>query len=219
MVVIDCDLQHPPLKIVEMYRLWQEGFEIIEGVKNSRGEEGKLHSLSAGLFYSLISKATGIDMKNASDFKMLDRKAAMVLVEMRERNAFFRALSSWIGFKTTQVSFDVQERGAGESKWSTMALIRYAIRNLASFSTVPMQLVTILGVVMFIISIVFGSVALIQKVRGDALAGFTTVIVLVLFASSIVMISLGIIGYYIAKIYEEVKDRPKYIISSSCGES
>lgn len=215
-VVIDCDLQHPPEKIVDMYRLWEKGYEIVEGQKSSRGTEGKLHTFAAKMFYSLISAATGFDMANASDFKLLDRKAMTVLINMREKNAFFRALSSWIGFNTTYIEFDVQERECGQSKWSTSSLIKYAINNISSFSSVPMQIVTVLGVIMFVVSLVLGGIALIQKICGQALEGFTTVILIQLFSSSIVMISLGIIGYYIAKIYEEIKDRPRYIISETC---
>lgn len=218
-VVIDCDLQHPPEKIAEMYRLWEQGYEIIEGQKSSRGTEGKLHTLAAKTFYSVISAATGFDMANASDFKLLDRKAVNVLINMREKNAFFRALSSWIGFKTTHIKFDVQDREAGESKWSTLSLTKYALSNISSFSTAPMQIVTVLGVIMLLISFVLGVVALAQKICGQALEGFTTVILIQLFSSSIVMISLGIIGYYIAKIYEEIKGRPRYIIAETCGEA
>lgn len=217
-VVIDCDLQHPPEKIVEMYHLREQGYEIIEGQKSSRGTEGKLHTLAAKTFYSVISAATGFDMANASDFKLLDRKAVNVLINMREKNAFFRALSSWIGFKTTHIEFDVQDREAGESKWSTLALTKYALSNISSFSTAPMQIVTVLGVIMLLISFVLGVVALAQKICGQALEGFTTVILIQLFSSSIVMISLGIIGYYIAKIYEEIKGRPRYIIADTCGD-
>lgn len=217
-VVIDCDLQHPPEKIVEMYRLWEQGYEIIEGQKVSRGTEGKLHTLAARTFYSIIGSATGFDMANASDFKLLDRKAVNVLVNMQEKNAFFRALSSWIGFKTTHVAFNVCEREAGESKWSTVALIRYALSNISSFSTAPMQLVTVLGVIMLLVSLILGTVSLVQKICGQALEGFTTVILIQLFSSSIIMLSLGIIGYYIAKIYEEIKGRPRYIIADTCGD-
>lgn len=217
-VVIDCDLQHPPEKIVDMYRLWEQGYEVIEGRKASRGEEGKLHRLGAKMFYSLISAATGFDMENASDFKLMDRKAVNVLKNMNERNAFFRALSSWIGFKTTYVEFEVQEREAGESKWSARSLIKYALSNIASFSTAPMQIVTVLGLIMFVVSLVIGGISLVQKICGQAMEGFTTVILIQLFASSIIMISLGIIGYYIAKIYEEIKGRPRYIISDTCGD-
>ena len=104
--VIDCDLQHPPEKIVDMYRLWQEGYEVIEAVKAHRGREGLLHRFAAKCFYQLISRATGIDMMRASDFKLLDRKAVNVLLQLQEKDIFFRALSSWIGFKTTQIEFN-----------------------------------------------------------------------------------------------------------------
>lgn len=217
-VVIDCDLQHPPEKIVEMYRLWQQGYEVIEGRKNSRGDETLMHSFAARTFYSIISKATGIDMSKASDFKLLDRKAVNVLLNMRESNAFFRALSSWIGFKATEVQYDVREREAGKSKWTTKALTKYALTNISSFSTAPMQIVTILGGIMLIVAVVFGAIALVQKCIGVALGGFTTLILLLLFTGSIIMLSLGIIGFYIARIYEEIKGRPRYIISEECGK-
>lgn len=215
-VVIDSDLQHPPEKIVEMYRLWEQGYEI-EGRKASRGAESHAHGLAARAFYSLISRATGIDMANASDFKLLDRKAVNVLINMRERNAFFRALSSWIGFKTVSIPFDVQKRAGGSSKWSTPALAKYAVDNIASFSAAPMQLVTLLGGIMLLVSLVLGTIALVQKFSGRALGGFTTVILIQLFSSSIIMISLGVIGYFISKIYEEVKGRPRYIVTDTCG--
>ena len=108
--VMDCDLQHPPETLIEMYHLWEEGYEVIEGVKHSRGKESALHRASAGLFYKIISRAVKIDMTRASDFKLLDRKAVDALLAMPERNLFFRALSSWIGYRTTQVEFDVRER-------------------------------------------------------------------------------------------------------------
>lgn len=217
-VIIDCDLQHPPEKIIEMYRLWEQGYEIIEGKKTNRGTESRFHSFAAKAFYSIISSAIGIDMSNASDFKLLDQKAVKVLINMRERNAFFRALSSWIGFKTIQIDFDVQKREAGVSKWTTLSLAKYALNNISSFSTAPMQIVTILGIIMLVISIILGGIAFIQKISGHALEGFTTVILIQLFSSSIIMISLGIIGYYIARIYEEIKGRPRYIISAVCGK-
>src|SRR5699024_7813743 len=115
--VMDCDLQHPPEKVVEMYRLWQKGYQVVEGVKASRGKESPLHTSAARSFYSMISRATGVDMSRASDFKLLDRRAVDTLLAMREKNAFFRALSSWIGFSTAQVEFEVQPRLEGKSKW------------------------------------------------------------------------------------------------------
>ncbi len=212
-VVIDCDLQHPPLTLVEMYGLWKEGYEVVEGVKSDRGEESKAHGFAAKTFYSIISKSVKIDMSRASDFKLMDRKALDALLAMPERNTFFRALSSWVGFKTTYVEYEVAERFDGETKWSTKSLVKYAIDNISSFSTVPMQLVTILGSVIFVISIIFSIISLVQKIMGVSTSGFTTVILLLGFIGSIIMISLGIIGYYIAKIYNEVKGRPRYIVS------
>ena len=216
-VVLDCDLQHPPEKILEMYRLWQQGWQVVEGVKISRGKESPLHTLAAKTFYRFLSGATRIDMSHASDFKLLDRRAVDVLVAMREKNAFFRALSSWIGFDTAQVEFEVQPRAAGESKWSLRSLTRYAVTNLASFSTAPLQIVTILGVLVFLCSLVLGCWSLRQKINGQALEGFTTVILLLLLIGSALMVCLGILGYYIAKIYEEIKDRPRYIVADDCG--
>lgn len=215
--VIDCDLQHPPEKLVDMYRLWQKGYQVVEGVKISRGKESPMHTLAAKTFYAAISNSTGIDMSRASDFKLLDRRAVDTLLAMREKNAFFRALSSWIGFRTTQVEFQVQPRTKGESKWSLRSLIRYAFTNLTAFSSAPLQLVTLLGVLVFFGSIILGVHSLWKKLTGQALEGFTTVILLLLLIGSILMICLGIIGYYIAKIYEEIKDRPRYIISQDCG--
>ena len=156
-------------------------------------------------------------MQRASDFKLPERKAVTVLLNTKEKNAFFRALSSWIGFKTTQIEFDVQERTEGESKWSPWSLVKYAVSNISSFSTAPMQIVTILGCVMLGASVVLSMHTIYQKVVGVALDGFTTVILLQLFTGSVVMISLGIIGYYIAKIYEEVKGRPRYVVAEVCG--
>ena len=216
--VIDCDLQHPPEKLVEMYRLWEQGFEVIEGVKSDRGKESIMHRFAAKTFYAIISRATGIDMSRASDFKLLDRKAVNVILTMREKRAFFRALSSWVGFRTTEVSYEVRERTAGESKWSTWSLMKYAVSNITAFTAMPLHLVTVFGVLTLLTSVVLGIIALVQKIAGTALGGFTTVIILLLFLGSLIMISLGIIGYYVGNIYEEIKDRPRYIIADSCGE-
>ncbi len=213
-VVIDCDLQHPPEKIVEMYRLWEKGYEIVEGIKRERGQEKKTYRVGAKIFYSVISRMAGFDMANSSDFKLLDRKVVDVLNRMPEKG-FFRAISYWVGYNKTTVEYDVAERVDGQSKWTSRGLIKYALSNISSYSTAPMQTVTVLGVVMLIISVIFGIWALIDKIIGRALEGMTTVIIITIFIGSIIMISLGIIGYYIARIYEEIKGRPKYIISSS----
>lgn len=218
-VVMDCDLQHPPETIVEMYRLWQQGYEVVEGVKRTRGKESVFHKMSAGLFYKMISKAVKIDMSRASDFKLMDRRAVEALLEMPERNAFFRALSSWIGFKTVSVEFDVHEREVGESKWSTKSLIRYAISNIVSFSSAPMMLVGFTGILGFLFAVILGIQTLVNYFSGNAVEGFTTVILLILIMGSFILMGMGVIGYYIAKIYEEVKCRPRYIISKKIGKN
>lgn len=216
---IDCDLQHPPEKLVEMYRMWEDGYEVVEGVKSDRGKESIAHRAFAKLFYALISRATKVDMSRASDFKLLDRKAVNVILTMREKRAFFRALSSWVGFRTGEVSYEVQERAAGESKWSTWSLVKYALSNITAFTALPLNIVTFLGVITLIVSAVMGVVALVQKFMGIALGGFTTVIILLLLIGSLIMISLGIIGYYVGCIYEEIKDRPRYVVAEVCEKT
>ena len=190
-VVMDCDLQHPPAVIREMYRLWKEGFSIVEGVKKDRGSENIIHKLMAKIF-------SNIDLKDASDFVLVDRSVVKALVSMPEAAPFFRGLSRWVGFKSVKVPFDVADRKLGVSKWSTGGLIKYAIHNITIFSADPLQLVTVMGVIFIFASIFLG--------------GFTTVIGLILLTGGIIMISLGIIGIYISQIYDEVKDRPRYII-------
>lgn len=160
-----------------------------------------------------MSRATGFNMENASDFKLLDRKAVESVLSMPERSMFFRATSSWVGFKSTSVLFEVQEREAGESKWSTGSLIRYAFRNIVAFTTLPLQFVTIGAGGCFICSLLLLIYSLVRYFTGHAVEGYTTLLIVMLFIGSAVMMSLGIIGYYIARIYEEVKRRPRYIVS------
>lgn len=218
-VVMDCDLQHPPETVVEMYRLWEQGYLVVESVKRSRGKESKLHTFAAGTFYRLMSMAVKIDMAKASDFKLLDRKVVDALLRMPEHNSFFRALSSWVGYKATSIEFDVQERVEGESKWSVKSLISYAVNNITSFSAVPMQFVAVLGVFTLLITFVVGIQTLVRFLTGNAVQGFTTVILLILLMSSILMISLGIIGYYLSKMFDELKGRPKYLVQEIVGRN
>lgn len=212
-VVIDCDLQHPPEYIPKMYKLWLDGNEIVEGVKLSRGKESFFYHFFSELFYKIISWLSEIDMHNASDFKLLDEKAVQALMTMPERHTFFRALSTWIGFKSTIIEYEVKPREFGQSKWSYFKLLKYALSNITSFSSAPMQFVTVLGVLFSLFAVMLGVQALYFNLIGKAAEGFTTVIILLLIVGSIVMLSLGIIGYYIAKIYEEIKQRPRYLIS------
>ena len=211
-IVMDCDLQHPPEVIPGMYELWQEGYEVVEGIKKSRGKESIFHGMSAGIFYGIMSKMMKMDMRSSSDFKLLDRKVVSVLLGLGERNTFFRALSFWAGFRSAKVEYEVQERAYGSSKWSFRSLLRYAVSNVTSFSTIPLQMITMMGVVSILFSIVLALQTLIKYLAGTAVEGFTTVILLILIIGGFIMISLGIIGHYLARIYEEVKGRPRYII-------
>lgn len=209
---LDADLQHPPALLAEMYKKWKEGFDVVEGVKTDRGNEGLFHRLFTKVFYSFISKAVGMDMRNSSDYKLLDRKVIDELKKLRERNTFFRALSFWVGFKKTTVFYDVQERSRGISKWSTRSLFKYAINNVICFSYAPLNIVTGVGTVFLLIGIGFAIDALISYIRGIANSGFPTLIFVLLIGFGGTMLSLGIIGVYIAQIYDEVKGRPQYII-------
>lgn len=215
--VIDCDLQHPPEKLVEMYRLWEQGVEVVEGVKTDRGEESLAHRVAAKTFYRLISEATHIDMTRASDFKLLDRKAVNVLLSMREKRAFFRALSSWIGFRTAEVPYEVRERAAGESKWSTWLLIKYALSNITAFTSLPLHLVTGCGAASFLAALIVGIVSIVRLAMGRVVTGLTGAVILLLFLSGLIMVGLGIIGYYLGNIYMEIQDRPRFIVSETCG--
>ena len=193
-IVMDCDLQHPPSVIPEMWRLWQEGAEVVEGIKTARGRESLGHKLSAGLFYKIMSCLIKMDMNASSDFKLLDRKVVDVLLALPERNTFFRALSFWAGFRTEAVHYEVQERQFGESKWSFLSLMRYAISNATSFSTLPLQLVTVMGLVSILFSVVLAAQTLVRFLMGTSVEGFTTVILLILIIGGFLMLSLGIIG-------------------------
>lgn len=212
-IVMDCDLQHPPEVIPQMWRLWQDGAEVVEGIKKSRGRESLAYKMSAGLFYKIMSGLIKMDMNASSDYKLLDRRVVDVMLTLPERNTFFRALTFWAGFETRSVEYEVQERQYGESKWSFFSLMRYAISNATSFSTLPLQLVTVMGIVSILFSAVLAVQTLVKFLSGTAVEGFTTVILLILIIGGFIMLSLGVIGHYIARIYEEVKGRPKYIIS------
>ena len=211
-IVMDCDLQHPPAVIPQMYKLWMEGYEVVEGIKTSRGKESLFHKTFANLFYGIMSRVIKMDMKSSSDFNLLDRKVVNVLPGLTEKNTFFRALTFWAGFNSTTVEYEVQERQFGETKWSYGSLFKYAINNATSFSTLPLQMITFMGVISILFSIILAIQTLVKYFMGTAVEGFTTVILLILIVGGFIMLSLGIVGHYLARIYEEVKGRPKYII-------
>lgn len=209
-VVIDCDLQHPPRLMVEMYSLWKQGYQVVEAVKASRGKEGFLYKTFAKCFYGLMQSSSGINMQGASDYKLMDRQVVDELNELPERITFYRALSSWVGFKTTKIEFDVAPRNAGKSKWNFKKLFKFALSNLTSFTNAPLQAVTVFGILSFIAAVVTGIVQIVQSCGGIPQNGIMPVMLLI---GSVIMLALGAIGYYLSKIYEEIKGRPRYIVS------
>lgn len=212
-VVIDCDLQHPPELIPEMLELHKQGYEVVEAVKAARGKEGFVYKFFAKSFYRIMRGSSNVDLDGASDYKLLDRKVIDALNDLPERITFFRALSSWVGFRTTKIEFRVAPRNAGKSKWSFKKLMIFALNNITSFTNIPMQFITGMGLLFLIFAVGIGIHSLVRFFSGTAQEGFTTVYMLVLLAGSVIMIGLGIIGYYMSKIYEEIKARPRYIVS------
>jgi glycosyltransferase involved in cell wall biosynthesis len=215
-VVMDADGQHPPSLIPEMAHLWQSsGADIVEAVKSRRGRESLSSKLGAGLFYFLLNKLSGFHFKGASDFKLMNRKAVDAWLEMHERNVFFRGMTVWMGFTTVQIPFEVVPRSVGQSTWSVFKRLKLAFVGITAFSSFPLHLVTLAGVIFLGLSVLLGIETLYLKLTGHAVSGFATVILLELIIGSLLMISLGIIGTYLAQIYEEVKGRPRYLVQES----
>jgi polyisoprenyl-phosphate glycosyltransferase len=215
-IVMDADGQHPPSLIPEMVHLWQSsGADIVEAVKRRRGRESLSSKLGAQLFYFILNKLSGFHFKGASDFKLMNRKAVDAWLKMHERNVFFRGMTVWMGFTTVQIPFEVVPRSAGQSTWSVLKRLKLALVGITAFSSFPLHLVTFAGVVFLGLSVLLGLETLYLKVIGRAVSGFATVILLELIIGSLLMISLGIIGEYLARIYEEVKGRPRYLVKES----
>lgn len=217
-VIMDADLQHPPRLIPEMVRLWrEEGFDVVDCCKEKHVRDTFLARVGAFLFYKAFKRLSGIDLKEACDFKLLDEKVVAAWKQMREYNTFFRGMAEWVGFNRTKICFTVPERSHGGTKWSFMRLYKLAVTAITSFSSMPLQIVTFMGMAFLFASLILGIQTLYMKFTGIAVDGFTTVILLLLITGSFIMISLGIIGTYIAKIYDEVKSRPRYIIREKKG--
>jgi polyisoprenyl-phosphate glycosyltransferase len=211
-VVMDSDLQHPPELVAEMTTHWQSGFLVVQGFKEKRGVETFASRIFAKSFYKFFSLLSGVNIENHSDFKLLDKSVVNFYLSLAERQRFFRGIIAWYGFHTKDVPFSVPERsGDGGSKWSKFKLYRYAILNLTSFSSVPLRIVTLLGFGVMLVGFVFTAIALVQKLNHEAVDGFTTVICLMFLSSGGILSSLGIIGHYVGRIYDEVKARPTYV--------
>jgi polyisoprenyl-phosphate glycosyltransferase len=215
-IVMDADGQHPPSLIPDMVRMWQtSGADIVEAVKRKRGRESLSSRFGALLFYFILNKLSGFHFKGASDFKLMNRKAVDAWLRMHERNVFFRGMTVWMGFTTVQIPFEVVSRSAGQSTWSVLKRLKLALIGITAFSSFPLHLVTLAGAIFLVLSVLLGLETLYLKLAGQAVSGFATVILLELIIGSFLMISLGIIGEYLARIYEEVKGRPRYLLSES----
>jgi glycosyltransferase involved in cell wall biosynthesis len=215
-IVIDADGQHPPSLIPDMVRLWQSsGVDIVEAVKRRRGRESLSSKLGAQLFYFILNKLSGFHFKGASDFKLMNRQAVDAWLKMHERNVFFRGMTVWMGFNTVQIPFEIVPRSAGQSTWSVLRRLKLALVGITAFSSFPLHLVTFAGVIFLGLSVFLGLETLYLKLTGQAVSGFATVILLELIIGSLLMVSLGIIGEYLARIYEEVKGRPRYLVKES----
>ena len=199
-----------------MIEKWRSsGIDIVQAVKAKRGRESLASKLGALFFYVILNKLSGFELKGASDFKLMNRKATDTWLAMRERNVFFRGMTAWMGFKTLQIPFEVVARRGGKSGWSYFKRWKLALIGITTFSSLPLHLVTFTGVIFFIFAVGLGIQTLYLKLAGRAFTGFATVILLELIIGSLLMISLGIIGEYLARIYEEVKGRPRYIVTES----
>lgn len=217
-VTIDADLQHPPKLIPEMIEAWKQGAKVVDGVKRSRATDGPLTRLRAKIFNATLSRLGGINMENSSDFKLLDRIAVDAITRaLPERQRFYRGLSDWVGYTHVSMPFDVEERVEGQGKWSLFGLIGLATTAIITFTSAPLRIVTALGLVTMVFGFITASEALLGWFEGRAVSGFTTTIITLLIIGSFIMISLGIIGEYIAKIYDEIKRRPSYLIESTVG--
>lgn len=218
-LIMDSDLQHPPELIPAMVAKWREGYDVVEGVKADRGHEAKLYKLGAKTFYSSFLRLTGFDLRDASDFKLMNRKAIEAWRRLPERDTFFRGMSAWVGFKRYAMPFYVAQRVEGVSKWSPLKLSRLFVSAISSFSSLPLQIITVFGGIFFIASLILALWTLYMKFAGTALSGFTTVILLQLIIGSALMFGLGTIGIYLARIYDEIKARPRYLIDETCLSS
>ncbi len=211
-IIIDGDLQHPPYLIPSLIAEWERGANVVDAVKIRRQKENILIKYLSISFYNLMNSLTNMDFAGSSDYKLIDRKAIELLKTLNEKNRFFRGLTNWIGLQHCKIEFKVEDRKSGKSKWGLTKLIRLSLDAITSYTSKPLHIVTFLGLFTLLFSIVLGLQTLYMKIYGHAVSGFTTVILIVLLLSSIIMISIGILGMYLSRIYDEVKNRPIFII-------
>lgn len=212
-VVIDADLQDPPEVIPMFIKKWEEGYDVVYGTRESRKGEGRMKLLTAALFYRLLKAIIKIDIPvDVGDFRLMSKRAVKYFRELRERDRFVRGLVSWIGFKQTGVTYKREERYAGETKYPYTKMIKFALDGITSFSSLPLKLATGLGYFTSFLAFLYLGSVLIQKVLGYTVHGWATIMVGMLFIGGVQLICLGIVGEYIGRIFNEIKQRPLYII-------
>ena len=220
MVIMDADLQDPPSLIPQMLAYWEEGYEDVYAKRANRGKESWLRKKLSLLFYKILDHSTRFDvLQNVGDFRLLDRCCVDALKQLRESERYTKGMFCWIGYKKKEIVFDRADRVAGESNWNFWSLFNLAIEGITSFTTAPLRLATLLGVVIaffaFCLLLFYGLKTL---VWGDSVQGFTTLIVVILFLGGVQLLSIGILGEYIGRIFNETKHRPTYLISEYNGK-
>lgn len=218
-VIIDADLQDPPEVILDMVKLWREGYHVVYGKRIKRKGETFFKRVTSKMYYRLLKRLTNVDIPvDTGDFRLIDRKVCEAIKRLGEKNRYMRGLVSWIGFKQTYVEFVREERFAGETKYPLKKMIRLAIDGIAAFSYKPLKLATGVGFLIASLSFIYLIVIIFQKIfYGNVIEGWASTIAVILFSQGIVLIMLGIMGEYIGRIYDEIKNRPIYLISEKIG--
>ncbi len=214
-VTIDADLQDPPELITEMLGLWREGSDVVYAVRRERVGEGRLKLLTARWFSALFTRLAEVDIPaNAGDFRLLNRRAADALLRMRERSRFMRGMSVWVGFTQSTVAYDRDPRFAGETRYRWRTLVKIALDGISSFSHVPLQIATLVGFAVSLLAFLGIPYVIVSRIFDLYVEGLSTVLFAILFLGGIQLITLGIIGEYISRVYDEVKRRPLYLIGA-----
>lgn len=219
-VIMDADLQHPPHVVHEMLRKWEQGYDDVYARRKSRGKESWFRKRLSLAYYRLLSKSTRIDvLPNVGDFRLLDRRCIDALRQLREQSRYTKGMYCYIGFKKTFVEFETQDRVAGQSSMSYRVLVRLAMEGLTAYTTSPLQWATGIGIIISLISFLYALWVIIKTiVWGDPVAGFPTLMIAILFLGGVQLLSLGIIGEYLGRVFNETKNRPVYFVQSFNGD-
>ena len=221
LVIIDADLQHPPTLIPEMIRWWEQGYDDVYAKRKSRGKESWLRKQLSLQFYKILQGSSRFDvLQNVGDFRLLDRKCINALKRMRESERYTKGMYCWIGFRKKDIEFEQGNRVAGESSWNYRQLFGLAVDGITSFTNAPLRLSTITGCIVSSFAFIYMIWVLVKAlIWGDPVQGFPTIVILILFLGGIQLLSIGIIGEYIGRIYNEVKHRPNYIVREFNGNT